>query len=227
MIRLKIRDILIEFKWKLVGIFGTLLFKAIFCTIRVESVGYEKVRNLFESKKFIGGVWHSRLLLGIYLYQGLGTAILVSQSNDGEIIARVLERLGHKPVRGSTTRGGLRAMAQLIKAIKEEGRPVAITPDGPQGPRFRAQSGIIMLAKKTGLPIIPITYSAKKMKVFASWDRFILPYPFTKCRMIYGDPVYVPKEADVDSEEAIRLQLETEMNRITKDADDYFGHKIA
>ncbi|MCF8066996.1 MAG: lysophospholipid acyltransferase family protein [Desulfobacterales bacterium] len=226
MTSIKLRDMLIEFKWKLIGFFGKLIFDMIFCTLRIESVGFEKVRNLFESKRFIAGAWHSRLLMGIHLHRNMGAATLVSQSDDGEIAARILKRLGNQPVRGSTTRGGLRALAQLIKIVKEEGRPAAITPDGPQGPRFKVQPGIIMLAGKTGYPIIPVTYSAKKMKVFASWDRFIFPYPFTTCRVIYSDPIYISKDTDVSQERETLLQLEAELNKITTEADEYFGHKI-
>ena len=112
-----------------------------------------------------------------YIFSGWDGAILVSRSNDGEIIARILQRQGHETIRGSTAKGGLRALATLIKRLKARPRPGVIIPDGPQGPRFKVQPGVIILAKKTGYPIIPVTYSARWMKVFKSWDRFILPCP--------------------------------------------------
>jgi len=226
MIRSKLKDILIELKWKLVGVFGKLLIDAIFCTSRIESAGFETIQDILKTRKFIVAAWHSRILLVSYLYKGYDGAILVSRSDDGEIIARVLQRQGHETVRGSSSRGGLRAISILIRKLKEKARPGVIIPDGPQGPRNVVQPGIIMLAKKTGYPIIPVTYSAERMKVFSSWDRFILPRPFTKCRMIYGDPVYVPADADPNGEEESRVRLEAEMNKITNEADDYFGHRI-
>ena len=180
-----------------------------------------------ESKKIIAACWHSRILLVSYLYKGWNAAILVSRSKDGEIIARILEKQGHEAIRGSSTRGGLRALSRLIKGLKENKRPAVIIPDGPQGPRFIVQPGVIALAKKTGSPILPISYSAKKIKVFNSWDRFILPFPFTTCRIVYGNPVYVPQKADRETEAKCRIQLEAELNRITTGADNCFGHIIS
>ncbi|MEA3280805.1 MAG: hypothetical protein U9Q38_09440, partial [Thermodesulfobacteriota bacterium] len=91
---------------------------------------------------------------------------------------------------------------------------------------YNVHPGIIILAKKTGNPILPISFSAKKIKVFASWDRFILPYPFTKCRAVYGSPLYVPEDADTDEEKRCLIRLEKELCRITLDADRHFGHNI-
>jgi lysophospholipid acyltransferase (LPLAT)-like uncharacterized protein len=216
-----------EIKWKMIGVSGKLLVDLLFSTIGVESVGFEGVKDIIASRKIIAAFWHSRILLISYLYKGWSAAILVSRSQDGEFIARVLERQGHEPVRGSTTRGGLRAVARLIKSLNENIRPAVIIPDGPQGPRFKVQPGVIMLAKKTGYPIVPITYSAKKAKIFSSWDRFVLPYPFTRCQVVYGRPVYVPTEADREAESKCRQQLEEELCRITMAADQHFGHTIS
>jgi len=116
---------------------------------------------------------------------------------------------------------------RVIKKLKEKQRPGTIIPDGPQGPRFKVKLGIIILARETGYPILPFSYSAKKIKVFASWDRFILPYPFTKCLGIYGKPFYVPKDADKDDLMRYRNLLEKELNCLTIEADSCFSHKIA
>ncbi|RLC09033.1 MAG: hypothetical protein DRI57_22905 [Deltaproteobacteria bacterium] len=215
-----------ELKWKLVGIFGKLFIDALCRTTEIRHSDSEKVRPVLSSKRFIFAFWHSRILLISYLFQGWDGAILVSQSDDGEVIARVLQRQGHEPIRGSSSRGGLRALARLIKCLRERDRPAVITPDGPRGPRFRVQPGIITLAKKTGYPIVPVTYGAEKRTVFGSWDRFILPHPFTKCRVIYGDPVSVPGDADKHAEERSRIQLEDELCRITVQADRSFGHEV-
>jgi lysophospholipid acyltransferase (LPLAT)-like uncharacterized protein len=144
----------------------------------------------------------------------------------GEIAARIIQRQGHEAVRGSTRKGGLQALSRLIKKVKEKNRPCLIVPDGPQGPRSKVQPGIIILAKKTGYPIVPISYSARKIKIFASWDRFILPFPFTKCRAIYGVPVYVPQNADENEGKKRIMLLENELNRITFDVDRHYGHNL-
>lgn len=222
----KLKDKLVEIKWELIGILGKLLIDILFYTIRIELKGFEKVEPIINSRKFIWALWHSRLLLPNYLSKGLDGTAMVSGSEDGEFVARILKKQGHEAIRGSTTRGGIKALSALIRKLKEKQRPSIIIPDGPQGPRFKVKLGIIILARETGHPILPFSYSAKKMKVFSSWDRFILPYPFTKCLGIYGNPLFVPKDADKDDLMRYRNLLEKELNRLTLEADSYFKRKI-
>ncbi|MBW2194661.1 MAG: DUF374 domain-containing protein [Deltaproteobacteria bacterium] len=132
----------------------------------------------------------------------------------------------HSRIRGSTSRDGVRAFTRLVKTITRENCPGVVVPDGPRGPRFEVQPGVIALAKKTGCPIVPITYSARKIKVFASWDRFILPCPFSECSVMYGTPLVVPPHADAKIQEVYRRRLEDELNRITKTIDAYYDHTI-
>ena len=223
--KLSCKDLLTEIKWRTIGTLCKLFIDALFSTTRIEIIGFDTVRDLFQRKRGIAVFWHSRILLISYLYKGWNASILTSRSRDGEYIARLVEKQGHEAIRGSTGKGGARAGAMLIRRLKE-GRPAVVIPDGPQGPRFKVHPGVIALAKKTGLPIGPMTYSAKKIKVFNSWDRFILPMPFTTCRVIYGNPVWVPTDAEKETEEECRLQLENEMCRITKEADRHFGHAL-
>ena len=213
-------------KYKFIGIAGNGLINLIFGTMKIRVLGFEAVQKLVESKRIIFAFWHSRILMVSYLYQGWGAAILVSQSKDGEIIAQILNRQGHRIVRGSTSQGGTRAMAHIIRILKKDQCTGGITPDGPRGPRYKVQPGVITLGKKTGYPVIPITYSARKIKVFDSWDRFILPAPFTSGTFIYGDPLFVPKDSTLKEEKALCMQLENELNRITKLVDNYYGHTI-
>ncbi len=216
----------VRFKWWLVGRIGNGLANLICSTMRIQVVDFEKARAEIESRRAIFVSWHSRILVLNHLYRRLGAAVLVSKSKDGEIVAQILRRQGHETIRGSTSRHGVRALARLIKALKEENRPGVVIPDGPRGPRFKAQPGIITLAQKTGYPVVPISYSAKRLKVFASWDRFILPYPFTECRVTYGTPISVPCDIDTEGQEAYRIRVERELNRITKASDNYYGHTI-
>lgn len=222
----KHKNTLDELKWNLVGLFGKWLIDVLFMGSRIEFVGLDKIRPLIESRKIIFAFWHSRILLISYIYKGLNAVTLVSKSDDGEIIARILRRQGQFSVRGSTGKGGLRALAQQIKLLKATGNPGAVIPDGPQGPSCKVQPGVITLAQKTGFAIVPITYSARRIKVFNSWDRFILPLPFTRCRVIYGKPVHIRADADVTTLEHHRNFLETELCRITMEADGFFGHHI-
>lgn len=210
--------------WEWVGLFGAGLIELIFATSRLEIVGLSKVWPMMRRRCFIAAIWHSRILAYSYLYKGCKASIMVSASEDGEIIARILERQGFSTVRGSTTRQGTRALATLIRRVRE-GDPAVIIPDGPQGPRFQIQPGIVALSQKTGVPIIPMTYSAKHATIFNSWDRFMLPRPFTTYRMVYGEPVHVPADADAATFERCRSDLERDLNRITREADAAFGVK--
>ncbi len=222
----KVSDQRAGLKWWLVGWLGKGLVDLIFKTMRIRVVGLEKARAEIESRRFIFAFWHSRILMASYLFKGWGGVALVSKSKDGEIITQILQRQGQETIRGSTSRHGVRAMAKLIKALKEEIRPGGMVPDGPRGPRFKVQPGIITLAQKTGYPIVPISYSAKRLKVFASWDRFILPHPFNEGCVIYGTPISVAGKLDADGRELHRVRLEEELNRITKTVDHYYGHNI-
>ncbi len=213
-------------KWWLVGWLGKSLVDLICSTMRIHTIGFDKARTEIESGRFIFAFWHSRILMLSYVYRRLGAAILVSRSEDGEVIAQILKRQGHKTIRGSTSRHGVRALARLVKILKKEIRPGVVVPDGPRGPRFEVQPGVITLAQKTGYPVVPLSYSAERIKIFASWDRFILPYPFTDGSVIYGTPVSVPFKVDAETKEVYRTKLEAELNRITKLVDRYYGHAI-
>jgi lysophospholipid acyltransferase (LPLAT)-like uncharacterized protein len=221
-----IKDKLLDVKWPLFGWFCKLVIDLIFSTVRIETVDLEKAREEIESGRCIGAFWHSRMLMVSYVYKGRKAAILVSRSKDGEMMAQVLKCQGHYPIRGSTSRSGVRALSRLIKSVREKNYPGVIVPDGPRGPRFKVQPGVIALAQKTGYPIVPISYSAKKVKVFSSWDRFMLPYPFNEGRVIYGAPISVPSDLDLQEREDYRMKLENELNRITKTVDYYYGHRI-
>jgi lysophospholipid acyltransferase (LPLAT)-like uncharacterized protein len=221
-----LKNFLSELKWNFFGISGKLLIDAIFLTSRIEVLGGEQVEEVMKSQKYILVFWHSRLLLPSYMLKNINCLVLVSQSRDGEIIRRIINFQGQEAVRGSSTRGGLRALAGMIKNLKENQRPGGFTPDGPQGPRFKVKPGVITCAKKTGYPLVPVTYSAGRIKVFSSWDRFILPLPFSKCTMAYGAPLYVPSDADKTLEEECREQLERELNRLTRQLDLHYHHNI-
>ena len=213
-----------ELKWRLIGFFGTLFIDLLFLTIRIKSKGLEKVDAMIASKKNIFALWHSRILPFSHVYKGLGSAILVSASKDGEIIARILEKQGQKTIRGSSRKGGMKALGKLADAMTADPRrPGTVIPDGPQGPRFQVQKGVILLAQKTGMPITPVTCGVKRSKVFNSWDQFMLPLPFTTCLLIYGDPLHVSAEANEAEIESARKELETRLRRITEEADGHFG----
>lgn len=213
-------------KWKLIGLAGKLFIDFLFLSSRVHTKNRRSVDDLIASRRFIFAIWHSRILLPAYVYKNLNASILVSNSADGEIIAQILKQSGHQTIRGSTGKGGLRALMNQIMDMRIHGRPGVVTPDGPQGPRHRVQPGVILLAQKTGYPIIPIGYSARRRKIFNSWDRFMLPRPWTQCLMTYGHPIEVPLDADIEILNLCTKQLEDELNRVTRVADEFYGHRF-
>ena len=169
-------------------------------------------------------VWHNRLALCMPLYWDYvkkrnntpGMAAMVSASRDGGFLTGILECFGVQPVRGSSSRRGPQALLELT-TWAERGYDLAITPDGPRGPVYVVQEGVMSLAQLTGLPIVPVSYHLSWKIQVKSWDRFQIPLPFARCEAIYGKPVFVPRETTDVEREQLRLKLETELRAITKD----------
>ncbi len=168
-----------------------------------------------EGKGFIYAFWHGRQVFLVYLHQNTRVRPLISQSRDGELIARVCQSFGLVPVRGSTSRGGAGAARELMEAVQAGDYP-AITPDGPRGPLREIQPGVLYAAQKTGRPIVPVAFGAKKKWIFGSWDEFIVPKPFNRIVMIYGEPIQMGAEDDVTVK---TKELKDSLNFVMKEAD--------
>jgi len=148
--------------------------------------------------------------------------MLISQHRDGEFIARTVKFLGIDSVRGSTTHGSLSALRGMVRFYRAGGS-LAITPDGPQGPKYVVQMGAIELARQTGAPLLPVTYGASRKKVFQkSWDNFIFPLPFSKVVYLWGEPLFVPRDIDREGLEEKRRTLEERLRSITEEVDRIF-----
>ncbi|QJB57736.1 lysophospholipid acyltransferase family protein [Pseudodesulfovibrio sp. zrk46] len=182
-------------------------------TIRFEVHGDWKrvIEGNAAGDSFVVALWHGELFPVINF--GVDWAnqfvIVVSQSKDGEFIAQVLEKLGTKTVRGSSSRGGLKALLQSARIMKKENRIAVFTIDGPRGPRHKAKDGAIFMAQRAGAKVVPIRMFPRTRKVFDSWDKFVLPMPFTKCRAYIGEPMKVTEEKlekDVLARERERLE---------------------
>ena len=169
-------------------------------------------------------VWHNRLALCLVAYWDYaqkrnrtpGLAAMVSASRDGGFLAAILECFKVQPVRGSSSRRGPQALLELT-TWAERGYDLAITPDGPRGPCYVAQDGVMSLAQLTGLPIVPFTYNLDWKIRLKSWDRFQIPLPFSRCEMNFAPPIRVPREATDAEREELRQQLEAAMRGMTKD----------
>jgi lysophospholipid acyltransferase (LPLAT)-like uncharacterized protein len=169
-------------------------------------------------------IWHNRLALSMKFYWAFvrprkrtaGLAAIVSASKDGGLLARILEDFGVQPVRGSSSRRGPQALLELT-GWAERGYDLAITPDGPRGPRYIVQDGVTSLSQLTSLPIVPVSCHLQSKITLKSWDRFQIPLPFSKCIMRFGRPVHVPRDASDEQREALRLELEGRLRELTKD----------
>ena len=162
-------------------------------------------------ERYIYAFWHENMLLLAYQYARPDIYVLISQHADGQLIAEVCNRLGFQTVRGSTTRGGADAVRQMLRISAH----LAITPDGPRGPRRKIQQGLTYLAARTGLPIVPVGIAFRRPWRMNSWDRFALPKPWSPAVCVTDEPIEVPVGADRELLAEYTDRVESEMDRLT------------
>ena len=188
-------------------------------SMRIEFRGVEvldQVRK--ESGSYILAFWHSRFVLMPYAYPDRRIVVLASSHRDSRMLGNILVRFGLVRVEGSSTRGGTAGLRALLRKVRE-GYDVGITPDGPKGPRRQVKQGVVATARFTGLPIIPVTFSAASARRLGSWDRTMVPRPFSRGLFLYGDPIRIPRDAGDGDMEQYRLELEGSLNALTDAAD--------
>jgi hypothetical protein len=179
--------------------------------LRIETVGEEFPREFWrQGRPVILSFWHDQLLMMVKGYRGPGARILISASQDGELIARTMARFGQGAVRGSSSRGGRAAFKALLQ-LSREPFDLVFTPDGPKGPRHRVKEGVVQLARLSGRPVIPMAFACSRGRRFASWDRFLLPYPFGRGVYSFGPPLFYG-EGDTPEGFLQRLQQAMEEN---------------
>ena len=189
-------------------------------TWRIRFLDPHGVLKAGRDEPFIICVWHNRLTYAMYVYSESikpvsyrRLAAMVSASRDGALLVEILRAFDIEPIRGSTSRRGRQALLELVRKMRS-GLHLAITPDGPRGPCYEIQDGILSLAQVTGLPIIPLGCFAKKKIRFKSWDRFQLPLPFTQCEMVYGKPMRIPRKTGAVELCELRAELKRRMGAI-------------
>ena len=198
--------------------------RLVWLTSRWDVVGEEYPSVLWQNGKAgIIAFWHGRLMMMPYAWKrGVPFNMLSSPHPDGQIIAYAVRNLGISNIFGSSSRGGSAALRGILGSLKDS-QSIGITPEGPRGPRMRVTQGTIAIARLSGVPIYPLTFSARRHRIFQSWDRFLLPFPFGKGIFIWGEPLSIPREVDEETLEALRLELENRMNAITAEADRRMG----
>ncbi|CAN5764229.1 lysophospholipid acyltransferase family protein [soil metagenome] len=199
---------------RIAGFVFYLLIRLIGSTLRFETSGYQQFDQVKSDGKLpIYTFWHDRIVSGTYFFRNRGIIVLSSTSFDSEYTARCIQRFGFGIIKGSSTRGGTQALVGMIRAMRD-GYTTAFTLDGPKGPRYIAKSGPILLAKKTGNPMIPFVIESRSFWTIKSWDKLQIPKPFSRANVIVGEPIYVDGDAKDDALEAKRLELQASMDAL-------------
>jgi len=194
-----------------------IFIKLIGRTVRFEIEGWNNWAAASRDGKIpIYTFWHNRVFLATYFWRRRRIVVMTSQSFDGEYIARFIQRFGYGAARGSSTRGATGAVVEMVRLMRA-GCPTAFTIDGPKGPRYVAKMGAVLLAKKTGNPILPFTITARRFwEAKKSWDGFQTPKPFTQARVIIAPPIYVPSDADEEQLKEKRDELQGALDNINQ-----------
>ncbi|HTO13306.1 MAG TPA: lysophospholipid acyltransferase family protein [Candidatus Binatia bacterium] len=201
--------------------------RALGATLRLRSEGLEPLEPLWAAPRpVIYAVWHARILMVPWLNARLARThgarpvrVLASRSRDGELVARWVARFGLRVTRGSSSRGGAEALRELTAAVRA-GEDVAVVPDGPRGPRERLQPGVVVLAALTGAPVVPLGFAARPARRLASWDRFMVPWPFARAAAVFGKPFAIARDAE---RETACADLERALREVTETADRLVG----
>lgn len=200
-----------EVGYSIAGVLGQGLMGSIFSTVRFKRSGVDHLNEgRSGGRPIVYLLWHEQLLPLVYLHRNTGTVVLVSEHADGEYLTRLLRRLGYGTVRGSSTRGAVKGLRGMIRAARR-GHDLAITPDGPRGPRRLLKPGVLLAAQMEGLAIIPVVAGAGRAWRFRSWDRLMVPAPLTAVRVAYGAPTRVARDSGEHGREVAARELETKL----------------
>ena len=218
----------------LIGLLASLYIRLFYYSTRWKWVGREHYEAAnADPRSYIGSVWHARLLpIAMLRPRGRRAVALASEARDGEMIAQTMRFMCAETVRGSSrdpkkpekNRGGSAAVSPLVDALSE-GAIVVITPDGPRGPLMRAKPGVAKIAAAAGAPVLPVAYAARRAKLFKSWDRFMLPWPFTRGVFVFKPLIEPPAHDDPAAIEAVRQKIEAAMIEATREADAALGRE--
>lgn len=192
------------------------VFKVWCLTLGVRHKNPDGEKHLRSLKgKFVLTLWHGRIFYLFYHCRKITDFyLLISPSGDGDILARLGQLVGYSVIRGSSYKNAVPSARSLIKVLRREGR-VAIIADGSRGPCHKVQPGLLQIAGITGAPVVPISFDARRKWIFNSWDRFVLPIPFTRCTVNTGAPLEVPRRLEGDLLKEKQLELENILNQLT------------
>ena len=203
----------------LIGWIGTFVIAVIGRTIRWESEGDSHLDDIYQSgQRAIFTFWHGRIFPSTYYWRNRGIVVMTSMNRDGEAIAQCIRRFGFGAARGSSSRGGFRALAEMAREIRR-GHDTAFTIDGPRGPRYVAKQGPVLLARKTGAAIFCFHISMKHKIQLKSWDEFQIPLPFTRALVLKAEPIWVPAAASEAELRSLHEQMQSMLDKLRNEGD--------
>ncbi len=210
---------------RMLSAIGAGYVRLVYGTTRWTTIGRETPERYWtEGRPMVGCFWHNRMLLMPFIWpRGRRISMLISHHGDGRLISDIIGRLGIETTSGSTSRGGADALRAMITMLKS-GVSVAVTPDGPRGPRMHAAAGAVHAARLAGAPLVPVSLATARRKVLGSWDRFLLALPFGRGVFVWGQPIEIAPDASETEVEKARIALERELNRVSAEADRLVGH---
>jgi lysophospholipid acyltransferase (LPLAT)-like uncharacterized protein len=213
-----------NWSYRLVIFLGPWLIRLICFSLRRRVINFEPTRKLLkEGKSVLYCLWHGRMLVPIFMHRNQKVVVMISRHADGEMIARIVSKLGYEAVRGSSKKGGREAYYDLLGRMKN-GACGCMLPDGPTGPRHHFKPGTLMLAQQSESYLVATTFAAKGCWRLKSWDKFVIPKPFTRCVLVYSNPIQIPRDLSADEAETWRQNLENLMIEQVKQAESKAGH---
>jgi lysophospholipid acyltransferase (LPLAT)-like uncharacterized protein len=209
----------------LASFLASLFIRLLGITWRIEFRGEENLEEARRrTERVIFAFFHGRLLVLSWSHRNRKVHVLASEHYDGDLMGRTIEWLGFGHLKGSTSKGGAKALRELRRVLKE-GYDIGLTADGPRGPRGKIQQGATELSRLSGATVVPVTNTARGRRIFwKSWDRFQIPAPFAKVIIKYGEPLSVPDGADAEERESLRVTLEERLGAITAELDRDIGY---
>ena len=198
-----------------------ILIQTLCKTLRIQTIGSESINSFIKEKgNFVLAFWHGTMVIPWFAHRNLNLLAIISQSKDGDLLAKILRKWKYKVVRGSSSKGGEVALQIMIDHAKHE-CAVAITPDGPRGPNFKMKAGAVITAKKSGVPLVLVGVGYKSKTKLHSWDNFEVPLPFSKVQLVYSEPILIDKNLSRDETSKIILECEEKLNELQKRAKEF------
>jgi lysophospholipid acyltransferase (LPLAT)-like uncharacterized protein len=190
-------------------------------SLKIVKQNYEVIEKLETGKKnYVLAFWHGTMILPWYLHGATEFAALTSKSKDGDLLAKILKKWKYQVVRGSSSTGGDVALGIMVDYARNK-YSIAITPDGPRGPKQKFKAGAVITAKKSGIPVVLAGVGFKKKKTLNNWDKFEIPHFFTKAKIIYSEPIYVQENLSYEETSAVISSCDEELNKLQQSAQNF------